>query len=59
MLSPLVFPVICSTADFSIGAASLMRVPAVAPLDRDGNEPAAINIGEGSTTRPAVTNVFY
>jgi hypothetical protein len=36
-----------------------MRVPAVAPLDRDGNEPAAIDIGEGSMAGPAVTNVFY
>jgi hypothetical protein len=36
-----------------------MRVPGVAPLGRDGNESAAINIGEGSTAGPAVTNVFY
>ena len=57
-LLPLVFPVIRSSADFSIGIAILMRVPAVTPLDRDGNGPAAINIGEGSTGRPAVTNVF-
>jgi hypothetical protein len=54
--SPLVFPVIRCSAVFSIGAAVLRHVPAVAPLDRDGNEPAAINIGEGSTARPAVTN---
>jgi hypothetical protein len=54
----LVFPVIRSTADCSIGSAILMRVPVVAPLDRDGNEPAAIKIGEGSMPGPAVTNVF-
>jgi hypothetical protein len=36
-----------------------MRVLAVAPLGRDGNELAAINIGEGSTAQPVVTNVLY
>jgi hypothetical protein len=58
-LSPPILPFGRSIADLSIGAAVLVRVLAVAPLGRDGNEFAAINIGEGSTAQPVVTNVLY
>jgi hypothetical protein len=55
----MVFPIGRSASDFGLGATILMRVPSVALLDRDDNQPAAINISEGSTSRLAVTNVFH